>query len=131
MQDIRIAVPSNSPGGMDATRSDHFGHCDLFTIIDVAAGSIVKVDALDNLPHAAGGCLAPVKLLQEREVKAIVVGGMGARPLQGFQQAGIEVYFAPAANYESVQSVVDGLLAKTFPLMRVDQICKGGGDCHH
>jgi predicted Fe-Mo cluster-binding NifX family protein len=131
MEKMRIAVPSNSPGGMSADRSDHFGHCDLFTIIDIEAGSVVKVDALENITHAAGGCMVPVKLLQERAVNAIVVGGMGARPLQGFHQAGIDVYFAPAATFGDVQSVVDGMLAESFPVMNPDQVCQGGGNCHH
>lgn len=32
---MRIAIPTNSPGGLDADRSDHFGHCDIFAMVDI------------------------------------------------------------------------------------------------
>jgi predicted Fe-Mo cluster-binding NifX family protein len=131
MKHLRLAVPTNAPGGLQAERSDHFGHCDLFTIIDLEGEEIVRAGTIDNVSHTAGGCLAPVKLLQEQEVGAIVVGGMGKRPLLGFQEAGIAVYFAPRLEYPNVRSVVEGMLAGAFQLMDPQQACKGGGNCHH
>ena len=32
---IRIAIPSVQPGGLDAEVGAHFGHCDLYTLVDV------------------------------------------------------------------------------------------------
>lgn len=32
---MRVAVPTNNPGGLQGVRSDHFGHCDLFAFLDV------------------------------------------------------------------------------------------------
>jgi predicted Fe-Mo cluster-binding NifX family protein len=131
MKSLKIAVPTNNPGGMAATRSDHFGHCDLFTIIDVENGKVAGVDTFPNVEHGASGCLVPVKLLKERNVDALVVGGMGMRPLQGFNEVGIDVYFASPQEFQDVQTVVEGFLGNKLTVMHPQQACKGGGDCHH
>ena len=131
MKNLKIAVPTNHPGGMAATRSDHFGHCDLFTVIDLRNGKIAGVATFANVEHGAGGCMAPVKLLKERKVNALVVGGIGMRPLQGFNEVGIDVYFAPREQYQDVQNVIEGFLGDKLPVMQPQQACKGGQNCHH
>jgi len=129
---MRIAIPTNFPGGLDAERSDHFGHCDIFTMVDIDANNqITEVTTIQNGDHEAGGCMVPVKILQEAGAESIIVGGMGARPMRGFADAGITVYFADRNNMKSVQDVISGLTANQLPVMHADQVCKGSGDCHH
>lgn len=130
MKRLRLAVPTNAPGGFHAERSDHFGHCDLFTIIDFDGDKILRAETIANISHAAGDCLRPVKLLKEQEVGAIVVGGMGKRPLQGFRDSGIAVYFAPIGDFPDVRSVVEGMRNAAFQIMDPLQTCRGDGDCH-
>jgi len=89
----RLAIPSSGSGGFDAQRSGHFGRCDCFTMADVVDGKVIGVTVVDNPPHEDGGCLAPVNLLASNGASALLVGGIGARPLAGFQDAGIDVYF--------------------------------------
>jgi predicted Fe-Mo cluster-binding NifX family protein len=124
-----IAVPSESPGGLASSRSGHFGHCELFTLVRVREGQPGEVELLANPPHAAGGCLAPIALLQERQVEAIVVGGVGKRPLQALGEAGIAVLFAPLAEYPTVGAAVEGVLRSGLPRMAPQQACTGH-DCH-
>ena len=69
---VRIAVPSVSPGGLNAVSSGHFGHC------------------------------VPVNLLAENGVQVLLVNGIGMRPLMGFQQAGINVYGGAVGTVEFV-----------------------------
>lgn len=38
MENGRIAVPSVENGGLEGVRSGHFGHCDVFTLVDVEGG---------------------------------------------------------------------------------------------
>jgi predicted Fe-Mo cluster-binding NifX family protein len=58
MQDGRIAIPSVEKGGLDGTRSGHFGHCDVFTLVDVEGGEIKEVTTVANQEHVQGGqCL--------------------------------------------------------------------------
>jgi len=126
----RIAVPSNNPGGLEGGRSEHFGHCDLFTLVDVENGKVVGVDTVASVAHGAGGCMEPVSMLKEHGVHAIVVAGMGARPLQGFGQVGIEVYFAARHAFVTVAEVVSGMGENKLILMEPTQACQGHGDCH-
>jgi predicted Fe-Mo cluster-binding NifX family protein len=126
-----LAVPSNNPGGLAAGISGHFGHCDLFTLITIQEGKIASVDTVANLEHGAGGCVAPVHLLRDKGVGAIVVGGLGARPMQAFADAGIAVYYADQSSLKDVEAAASGLLAGQFPQMRPDQVCKGDGHCQH
>lgn len=124
-----IAVPSEPPGGLASSRSAHFGHCDLFTVVSVRDGLPGEVTLLANPPHGAGGCLAPIGVLREQKVEAIVVGGMGKRPLQALGEAGIAVFFAPLAEYLTVGAAVEGVLRAELPRMAAQQACTGH-DCH-
>ena len=78
---VRIAVPSEGQGGLDGLRAGHFGHCDVFTLVDVENGEIKEVSILANKEHVQGGCMVPVQLLAENKVQKLVVGGIGMRPL--------------------------------------------------
>jgi len=131
MKTMKIAIPSNKPGGMDAVRSDHFGHADLFTVVMVEENKVVDVDALEQVEHEAGGCMLPVRMLKENKVDALVVGGLGRGPMKGLSEAGVKVYFANIAQCADVQSAVDMLQADQLPLMHMDQVCTGSGNCHH
>ncbi|MCW5202232.1 NifB/NifX family molybdenum-iron cluster-binding protein [Desulfobulbus sp. US1] len=125
-----LAVPSNTPGGLDAEISEHFGHCDLFTLIKIQEGKVASVDTVANVEHGAGGCMEPVQLLKDQGVQAIVVGGMGARPMQAFAEVNIDVYYAAKDSLKNVQEAVNGLVQGDFPVMRAEQTCKGAGTCH-
>lgn len=129
---MRIAIPSNRPGGLDADRSEHFGHCDIFTVIDLDEEKKVRqVSTITNGGHEAGGCLVPVQLLHQAAVQAIIVGGIGARPLQGFSEVGIAVHYADQTTMKTVGDVVAGFTNGSLPVMHPSQVCKGAGNCHH
>lgn len=125
MKNGRIAVPSNGNGGLDATRSGHFGHCDVFTVIDVENGEIKTVSTIQNQEHVQGGCMVPVNLLASHNVNALVVGGIGMRPLMGFKQVGIDVYHD--SQRVEIKPVVEDLIAGKLPEITNDQVCGGGG----
>lgn len=120
----RIAVPSNGEGGIDGTRAGHFGHCDVFTLIDVEDGQIKEVSTLNNLEHVQGGCMVPVNLLAQAHVNALIVGGVGMRPLMGFKQVGIDVYHDDQRS--DIKPVVMDLIAGNLTQIRNDQVCGGG-----
>ena len=114
-----LAVPSCMPGGLDAQMGMHFGHCDIYTIVEIEDNAIKAVGTLENVPHQQGGCMAPVQHLASHGVKALLAGGMGMRPLMGFQQVGVNVFFA--GQYPTVGAAVQAFLE--------DFTCGGGG--HH
>ena len=124
MENGRIAIPSQGNGGLDGQRSGHFGHCDVFTLVDVEQGKIKKITTLPNQEHNQGGCMVPVNLLASNKVTALIVGGIGLRPLMGFKQVGIDVYHD--ATRAEIRPVVEDLIAGELPLIQEDQVCGGG-----
>jgi predicted Fe-Mo cluster-binding NifX family protein len=126
MKEGRIAVPSMESGGLDGQRAGHFGHCDVFTLVDVEGGEIKQVTTISNQSHVQGGCMVPVNLLAEHKVNALIVGGIGMRPLMGFRQVGIDVYYDVTRT--EIKPVVDDLLAGELPLIEENQVCGGGGN---
>jgi predicted Fe-Mo cluster-binding NifX family protein len=125
MEEGRIAIPSIGTGGLDGERSGHFGHCDVFTMVDVENGEIKKVSTVQNQSHVQGGCMVPVNLLAEHRVNALIVGGIGMRPLMGFRQVGIDVYYD--VERPQIRPVVDDLIAGKLPVIGDHQVCGGGG----
>jgi len=121
----RIAIPSLGDGGMDGQRAGHFGHCDVFTFVDVEEGEIKQVSTVQNQEHVQGGCMVPVNLLAGYRVNALIVGGIGMRPLMGFKQVGIDVYHD--AERMDIRPVVEDLIAGNLTLIEDNQVCGGGG----
>ena len=124
METCRIAIPSTQPGGMDCAVGAHFGHCDCYTVVDVADGQVTQVATLPNVPHVQGGCMAPVNHLSQNGVTVLLAGGMGMRPLMGFNQVGIKVYHGGDAP--SVGQAVQAFLAGSLPEFSLNHTCGGG-----
>ena len=51
--------------------------------------------------------MVPVNLLAQHKVNALIVGGIGMRPLMGFKQAGIDVYHD--STRQEIRPVVEDL----------------------
>lgn len=128
-----VALPSDAPGGLDARLGAHFGHCDMFTLVEVEDGKIGEAKIIPSIPHEHGGCMAPVNYLSQQGVKALIAGGMGMRPLMGFNHVGIDVYHngGLATVKEALQAFADGKLLQFSQNMT----CGGGqghdGGCQH
>jgi predicted Fe-Mo cluster-binding NifX family protein len=125
MSSTIVAIPSTHPGGLEAPLGAHFGHCDLYTLVKIEQGQVAEVRTLPNVPHQQGGCMAPVNHLAQNGVQVLIAGGMGMRPLMGFKQVGIDVYFGGGAQTagQAVQAFVQGQLQP----FGMENTCGGGG----
>ncbi len=124
MENYRIAVPSSQPGGMQSALGAHFGHCDCYTVVEVEEGQVAQVSTLPNVPHVQGGCMAPVNYLSENGITVLLAGGMGMRPLMGFNQMHIDVFFA--GNYPTVGQAVEAFRLGKLNRFSTEQTCGGG-----
>ena len=124
---ILVAIPSAMPGGLDAQMGMHFGHCDIYTLVEVEDGAIKNVSTLENVPHQHGGCMAPVQHLASHGVKVLLAGGMGMRPLMGFQQVGVSVFFA--GMFPTVGAAVQAYAEGRLQPFTTEFTCGGHG--HH
>lgn len=129
MNEARVAIPSTHPGGLDAEVEAHFGHCGVYTLVDIKEGKIAKVSTLPSIPHQQGGCLAPVNHLAQNGVTALIAGGMGMRPLMGFNQVGIDVF--RGTENPSVRLAVEALINGELQPFSRDHTCGGGQEHHH
>ena len=121
-----IAIPSAQPGGLEAAIGAHFGHCELYTLVSVENSKIKDVHVVPNVPHEQGGCMAPVHYLSQKGVKTLIAGGMGLRPLMGFNQVGIQVFFGGQA--QTVREAVNAILEGKLPQFSQEHTCGGAGN---
>ncbi|MBM4288180.1 MAG: dinitrogenase iron-molybdenum cofactor biosynthesis protein [Deltaproteobacteria bacterium] len=124
MNSTIVAIPSSHPGGLEADLGAHFGHCDLYTVVKITGGAVQEVSLLPNVPHEQGGCMAPVNHLAQHGVQILIAGGMGLRPLMGFQQMGITVVYG--GGTQRVGEAVEALLQGRLPRFTTEFTCGGG-----
>jgi predicted Fe-Mo cluster-binding NifX family protein len=118
---VKVAVPSELPGGLAAQRSGHFGRAECFTVVEILGRQVGQVSVLQNMPHTEGGCMAPVMLLSQQGVNAIVVDGIGGRPLMGFNQVGIAVH---AGTGQTVEHSVRAFALDLLPCVDPGNACR-------
>jgi len=121
----KIAIPSTAPGGLESPLGAHFGHCDLYTMVSIEGKKILSVDVIPNMPHQQGGCMAPVQYLADQGANKLIAGGMGFRPLMGFNQVGIDVYFG--GEHQTVGQAVKAFIEGQLPQFSQEHTCGGGG----
>ncbi len=119
---LRVAVPSEAPGGLDSARSGHFGRSPYFTLVDIVGGEIGPVDVVANRSHADGGCMAPVLTLGGNFVDAVIVAGIGQRPLLACVQAGIRVF--AGEDRADVRSAVEAFVEMELSPVGPDATCR-------
>jgi len=125
MKNTIVAIPSSHPGGLEAPLGAHFGHCDLYTLVTIADGKVQEVATMPNIAHQQGGCMAPVNHLAQHGVQVLIAGGMGMRPLMGFNQAGIDVLYGNGT--QTVSEALAALLNGTLPRFTTEFTCGGSG----
>ena len=101
---MKIAVPI-----ADGKLSMHFGHCEQFALIEVAANEIVNREDLKAPPHEPG--LLPT-WLADRGAGVIIAGGMGRRAQDLFIAKNISVIVGAASD--SPERLVEDYLAGTL-----------------
>ncbi len=130
---MKIAVPTEGSGGLEAPVSAHFGHSGAFALVTIQDNQPGEPEMVANGDHEAEGCMGPVNRLKQAGADAVVVGGLGMRPLAGLQDVGIDVFFneGAASVGEAVRLVLEGKARRFAPA----QACGGHGDCggegHH
>jgi predicted Fe-Mo cluster-binding NifX family protein len=120
---LKIAVPTNGIGGMDAQRSAHFGHADSFTIVDIVEGAIVGDSALVNPPHTHGGCGMTVAMLANAGVGTAIVVGMGGGPLAAMNAHGMTPLFDDQSP--TPRAAVEAFLGGKLAAFGDNHTCRG------
>jgi len=118
---MKIAVPSQRVG---TELSQHFGHCESFTIYQDEGSGLRRTEVVPNPGHRPG--YLPL-FLKEIGCDVVVAGGMGEAAIRIFQEQGIEVVLGASGSAdEAAQAYARGELTST------GEACHGHDeDGHH
>ncbi len=91
--------------------SGHFGHCEGFTMYEVAEGQSLKKELVPNPGHRPG--FLPV-FLNEKNVNVIIAGGIGETAQELFKENQIDVIVGAEGLCDDViQKFINGKLKST------------------
>ena len=100
---MKIAVASE---GTDV--SQHFGHCEKFTIFEIEDGKAFSDQVIANPGHECGSM---PRFLKDLGVSVVISGGMGAGAFNGLQSNGlIPVTGAEGTTRDAVEGYLSGRL---------------------
>jgi predicted Fe-Mo cluster-binding NifX family protein len=106
---MRVAIPSNMPGGLDAAISPHFGRCEVFTTVDVEGKEVKGVEVIENRGAHFGFGATPAEILVTKGIDAVITPGMGPNALGLMEQSGIKVYLTSASTVgDAVNELIEG-----------------------
>ncbi len=119
---MKICFPVQKDEGMDSTVYNHFGSAPAFVVVDTHTNSHSTIK--NNDQHHVHGACNPLKALDNREVDAVVVGGIGAGALTKLNQMGIAVHKSQAATIRENLALH---AAQSLPELTMQGCCGG----HH
>ena len=122
---MKICFPILDDNGLQSAVNPHFGASKLFMEVD-SDNETFEVVNNDN-PHEAHGQCLSVGSLANRNIDAIVVGGIGARAIQKFASLGIKVY---NAGHDTVEGNLKLLKNGGLQEYNMEQSCSGHGVAH-
>jgi predicted Fe-Mo cluster-binding NifX family protein len=118
---MKVAIPSNTPGGPDGWISPHLGRCDVFTIVEIKNGKMTGWETLDNQGTHFGFGARPAEILASSGVDVVMAQGMGGKALELLEQSGIRTYFTSARTVgEAVRELTEGKARPATP----EEACK-------
>ncbi len=108
MEEKKMKIAVASENGMV---TEHFGHCESFSIFDVENGKIAKEEIIPNPGHRPG--FLP-NFLNDMGVNVIISGGMGGGAIDIFNEKGIEVITGASGDAKDiVEEYLQGNLKST------------------
>ncbi len=119
---MKICFPVKKDEGLDSAVYNHFGSAPAFIVVDTHTNSLTTI-ANNDQHHVHGQC-NPMKALDNQEVDAVVVGGIGAGALTRLNQQGIAVHKSQAATIRENLALH---AAKNLPELTIKGCCGGHG----
>lgn len=91
---MKVAVAT-----VDGQVSEHFGKCKGFTFANIDDDGVKNVEYAEN---PGGHCAVLPDFLASRDVKIMIVGGIGGGAIQNLQSRGIEVIGSVSGKVDEV-----------------------------
>ncbi|MHA1129387.1 MAG: NifB/NifX family molybdenum-iron cluster-binding protein [Candidatus Helarchaeota archaeon] len=120
---MRLTIPCKAPGGLDSEISEHFGDCDVFTVIDIDLSphqfKILKVQVIKNRAHLNCGSL--VLRLKKLGTDVAIVNRISPRILELLEHEQISTYVGKGIVQQVVKDFCKNRLGRLTP----ENICYG------
>ena len=123
---MKICFPVQNNMEMDSLVYGHFGSAPAFVIVDTGTDSVKTISNSDK--HHEHGACNPIMALNNEQVDAIVVGGIGGGALNKLNQKGIKVF---RAQQPTVQENVALFNAGALLEFTLQHTCSGHAGCSH
>ncbi len=126
---MKICFPVEKNEGLSSLVYGHFGSAPIFLVFDTETNAVSVINNRDQ--HHVHGACNPMKALDNQNVDAIVVGGIGAGALTRLNQMGIRVHRAQA---ETIAENISLFNTARLPELTLQGCCGGhskDGGCAH
>lgn len=112
MESAIIAIPSTTPAGLEALRSQHFGRAEYFIVVQVEQGNVTHVRAVANQAEPTAGHANIARALIDEGLTDIITSGIGAGMYARAVSAQVRVWIDQESVTvgESVASLLTGSL---------------------
>ena len=121
---MRICIPTETKDGKSAKVYGHFGSAPYFTIYDTEKDTVEIIDN-SNQHHSHGMC-QPMGSISDKNINAVVCGGMGGRAVQKLNEGGIKAY---RANDGTVADITALFAKGGLEEITIENACSQHG-CH-
>jgi len=102
---VRIAIPVEDAGGLNARLSQHFGRAPYFAVVELDEnGKVLNLQMVPNKSEHFGGMGRPPDIILKLNPNAVITYGMGPRALGMFQNANVAVL---RTNKDFVKDVIE------------------------
>ncbi|NYT04713.1 MAG: dinitrogenase iron-molybdenum cofactor biosynthesis protein [Candidatus Methanofastidiosa archaeon] len=101
---MKVAIPTDSKGGLSDTVFNHFGMAPTYTVIEINENKVGNVEVIDNNSDHFGGSESPVELLLKKNVGIVICSNLGPRAMEVLTCQGFDLFFT---KREKVQDVIN------------------------
>ena len=123
MSSIKVVVPSEAPGGLDAAPCRHFGLCSMFTAASLENNRISSVTIHKNEHILCRDCFAPIKYLLGNGMDVLLVNRLGVFPFRILESIGISVYYF--SEQKSVRELIEDFICGKLRSFTHEDTCNG------
>ena len=120
---MNIAIPCNAPGGLEAEVSNHFGECDIFTVINLDIKNPQfdesNVKLIENPGHL--NCGMVILRLQKVGTDVIILNQLGHNALHILQKENIPLFVGSG----TVQQVLKQFVKNELHKVTAANLCEG------
>jgi predicted Fe-Mo cluster-binding NifX family protein len=124
---MKVCFPVLQDDGMNSKVYNHFGSAPLFIVVDTEKNGTSAISNGDQ--RHARSASNPLQALDNQQVDAVIVGGIGGGALTRLNQSGIRVYRAQSQTVQENMALFTSMQLLEFTRR---EACRGhghGGKC--